>query len=176
MTEEALNRGLVRSLYFSVSGEKEYAGRLSGYGREVPSEILSDRLFSELTDTVTPQGVLSVVEMPQYDRKQLVYTENAALFRVPFFFCEEITTDVELLKKEGFTIYAAHPRGQRIFTEETYAGRVGILIGNEANGLSEELSNLADKRVRIPMEGQLESLNAAVSAALFMYEVHRNRR
>ena len=66
-------------------------------------------------------------------------------------------------------------QGQHDYTEESYAGKVGILIGNEANGLSDKVSGMADKKVKIPMEGELESLNAAVSAALFMYEVHRNR-
>ena len=54
-----------------------------------------------------------------------------------------------------------------------YEGKLGILIGNEANGVSDCVSELADKKVKIPMEGQLESLNAAVSAALFAYEVRR---
>ncbi|MBO4396108.1 MAG: 23S rRNA (guanosine(2251)-2'-O)-methyltransferase RlmB, partial [Eubacterium sp.] len=48
-----------------------------------------------------------------------------------------------------------------------------ILIGNEASGLSSEVTELCDERVRIPMSGELESLNAAVSAALLMYEVRR---
>ena len=64
---------------------------------------------------------------------------------------------------------------QKNFREETYDGRIGILIGNEANGLSDEVTALADKKVIIPMEGELESLNAAVSAALLMYEVQRNK-
>ena len=50
-----------------------------------------------------------------------------------------------------------------------------FLIGNEGNGLSEDLSAAADKKVRIPMEGRLESLNAGVAAAILMYEAHRQR-
>ena len=51
-----------------------------------------------------------------------------------------------------------------------------FLIGNEGNGLSDEIAGLADTYVRIPMEGSVESLNAAVSAALLMYETNRQRR
>ena len=51
-----------------------------------------------------------------------------------------------------------------------------MLIGNEAGGLSDAVSGRADTLLKIPMEGELESLNAAVSAALFMYELYRSRK
>ena len=51
-----------------------------------------------------------------------------------------------------------------------------ILIGNEGNGLRDEVSNKADIWVRIPMEGQVESLNAAIAASVLMFEVARQRR
>ena len=56
--------------------------------------------------------------------------------------------------------------------------RVGsaFLIGNEGNGLTRETAEAADERIRIPMEGKLESLNAGVSAALLVYEAARQRR
>ena len=53
---------------------------------------------------------------------------------------------------------------------------VRFFIGNEGNGLSEELSRLADVWIRIPMQGKLESLNAAIAASILMYEVCRQRR
>ena len=65
--------------------------------------------------------------------------------------------------------------GWRLYTEETYAGKGAVIIGNEANGIKQETQQVATHKIKIPMEGRLESLNAAVSAALFMYEIHRNR-
>ena len=50
------------------------------------------------------------------------------------------------------------------------------MIGNESKGLSEELSGIADSLVKIPMEGQVESLNAAVAASVLMFEAARQRR
>ena len=52
---------------------------------------------------------------------------------------------------------------------------MAVLIGNEGNGLTEELSKEADVRIKIPMEGKLESLNAAVSTAVILYEAMRQR-
>lgn len=107
---------------------------------------------------------------------KVVRSTMGAIFRVPYIFCEDMPAELELLKSDGFTLYAAHLGGECGFTEVDYMGRVGILVGNEAHGLRDEASAKADRLVRIPMEGELESLNAAVSAALLMYEVHRQRR
>ena len=52
------------------------------------------------------------------------------------------------------------------YDEPSYCKGTAFLIGNEGNGLSDEIAGLADTYVRIPMEGSVESLNAAVSAAL----------
>ena len=52
---------------------------------------------------------------------------------------------------------------------------MGLLIGNEGNGLTDKLTKEADLLVKIPMEGNLESLNAAVSTAVILYEAHRQR-
>lgn len=96
-----------------------------------------------------------------------------SLLRIPFYMCRDLAEEMRRLQALDFRFYAAHLQGTRDFTQEKYEGRVGILIGNEANGLSGEVSEMADCLVKIPMEGELESLNAAVSAALLMYEVHR---
>ena len=50
------------------------------------------------------------------------------------------------------------------------------MIGNEGNGLSDVVADCADTYIKIPMQGQVESLNAAISAALLMYETSRQRR
>ena len=62
------------------------------------------------------------------------------------------------------------------YDEPDYRGRTAFLIGNEGNGLSDEIAGLADSYIKIPMEGQVESLNAAISASLLMYETNRQRR
>lgn len=49
------------------------------------------------------------------------------------------------------------------------------MIGNEGNGLSDEIADMADTYIRIPMEGAVESLNAAISATLLMYECNRQK-
>ena len=61
-------------------------------------------------------------------------------------------------------------------TDRTTPEPVAFMIGNEGNGLSDEIADMADTYIRIPMEGAVESLNAAISATLLMYECNRQRR
>jgi tRNA G18 (ribose-2'-O)-methylase SpoU len=60
--------------------------------------------------------------------------------------------------------------------EVDYTGPVAILIGGEGPGLPESIVGRADERVTIPMQPPVESLNAAITAALIVYEAHRQRR
>ena len=56
------------------------------------------------------------------------------------------------------------------YNKGVFGKDVALLIGNEARGLSKEVADKADKLIRIPMEGKVESLNAAVATAILMYE------
>lgn len=99
-----------------------------------------------------------------------------SLYRMPFVVSEDLNATIQELKKNKIRLYAAHLKGQISYDEPDYTDACGFLIGNEGNGLSDEVANMADDYIRIPMEGKVESLNAAVSAALLMYECNRQRR
>ena len=86
----------------------------------------------------------------------------------------EIAND-KLLKVAA--IYGANASGKsNVYDAFDYTKACGFLIGNEGNGLSKEIADCADTYIRIPMEGKVESLNAAISATLLMYECNRQRR
>lgn len=99
-----------------------------------------------------------------------------SVYRVPFLYTDHLLEDMDQLHAKGITTYAAHLKGQQFYDEESYQSPTAFLIGNEGNGLSEELSEKAKTYIKIPMGGQLESLNAAVAAAILMYEASRQRR
>ncbi len=99
-----------------------------------------------------------------------------SIYRVPFYLTANLSETMQLLQQKGVSMYAAHLKGEHIFTEEDYTKSCAFLIGNEGNGLSDEIANQADCYIKIPMEGQVESLNAAISATLLMYEANRQRR
>ncbi|MGN0387912.1 MAG: TrmH family RNA methyltransferase [Suilimivivens sp.] len=93
-----------------------------------------------------------------------------SLYRVPFVRVQDLSGITSLLQKNGITVYAAHLKGEKYYHETDYSGGSAFLIGNEGNGLKKETADLADCYLKIPMEGKLESLNAAIAAALLMYQ------
>lgn len=99
-----------------------------------------------------------------------------SIYRIPFFVAEDLKDTLQQLKKMGVCLYAAHLNGTHFYTEENYTKACGFLVGNEGNGLSDEIAEMADTCIKIPMEGEVESLNAGISAALLMYEANRQRR
>ncbi|MCH5272995.1 MAG: RNA methyltransferase [Lachnospiraceae bacterium] len=119
--------------------------------------------------------ILSRNSVDIYNPK-VIRSTMGAVFRVPHFYTEDFLTELEDLKKGGACLYAAHLAGTKAYDEPLYAGKAVILIGNEANGLSKDAAAKADCLVKIPMEGKAESLNAAVAAALLVYEAYRRRR
>lgn len=106
---------------------------------------------------------------------KVVRSTMGAIFRVPFVISENLLEDIEILKKNGVSIYGAHLEGTPLY-DENLNKPVAFLIGNEGNGLSDEVAATADCLIRIPMSGQVESLNAAISATLLAYEAYRQRR
>lgn len=116
--------------------------------------------------------ILSSDSVDAYGPK-VVRATMGAIFRVPFLYAEHFTEVLSILKLRGIRLYAAHLKGSVPYDEPDYAGRYAIMIGNEGNGLTDEATELADVRVRIPMEGKAESLNAAVAAAILMYQARK---
>lgn len=106
---------------------------------------------------------------------KVIRSTMGSIYRVPFYQAEDFYHTLEEIKKRDITIFAAHLLGIPYDTEGSFRKKCAILIGNEANGLSEQASGLADVRIKIPMAGKVESLNAAIAAAILMYEASRQR-
>lgn len=97
-----------------------------------------------------------------------------SIFRVPFVYVEDLMQTVSELKSLKITTYAGHLDGKNVY-ESDFTTPTGIMIGNEGNGLTEELASLADYKVKIPMYGNVESLNAGIAATVISYEILRQR-
>lgn len=107
---------------------------------------------------------------------KVIRSTMGSIYRVPFFYTDDLEETIKQVKEAGVRLFAAHLKGERSYDEEDYTGNTGFLIGNEANGLSPETADAADCYIKIPMLGQVESLNAAVAASILMYETARQRR
>ncbi|ELC8464403.1 TrmH family RNA methyltransferase [Clostridium perfringens] len=103
-----------------------------------------------------------------YNDKTLRSTMGS-IFYIPIV--EDDSLDfVKSLKKEGYKLVVSSLQGKNNFFEENLQGKVMIAVGNEGNGVSEEVYDIADIKVKIPMPGEAESLNVAVATSIMIYE------
>lgn len=199
--------------------------RLENPGDKV--EIVDDKVFKSLSDTVTPQGVLCLISMKDWSLEEIlegvknpllmiledlqdpgnlgtiirtgegagitgvilsrtsvdvfnpkvIRSTMGSVYRVPVLYVDSIEKEVlSVLKTHGITTYAAHLKGKNNYDQEDYGKGTAFFIGNEGNGLTDSLTACADTLIKIPMEGQVESLNAAMASGILMYEAARQRR
>lgn len=119
--------------------------------------------------------IMNKTTVDLYNPKTIRSTMGS-IYRVPYLIVDDLKATIAKLQESGVTIYAAHLKGEHTYDRQDYTSACGFLIGNEGNGLSDDIADVADQYVKIPMEGSVESLNAAISASLFMYECNRQRR
>ena len=121
-------------------------------------------------------GVIMSRESVDLFNPKVVRSTMGAIFRVPFCYVQSLTDIIDEIKGAGYEVFATAMEGSEVYDCIDYTNGAAFIIGNEANGVSDEVFEKASKRIRIPMEGKLESLNAAVSAAIIMYEIARQKR
>ena len=83
---------------------------------------------------------------------------------------------INYLKERNIWIYGTDAKGSAYYDEQDYKGGVGIVIGSEGFGMNRLVKENCDFLIKIPMKGQINSLNASVSAGIVMYEVMKQRR
>lgn len=123
-------------------------------------------------------GVTGVIMSPNtvdiYNPKTIRSTMGS-IFRVPFIYVQDFGEAVSECQKSGVKVYAAHLDGKNTYLGEDYSTPTAFLIGNEGNGLTDDITKQADTLIRIPMEGEVESLNAAIACTILTYEAVRQR-
>lgn len=107
---------------------------------------------------------------------KVIRSTMGAIYRMPFVYVDDMLETIKCAKDKGIVFFAAHLKGESDYAAIKYPNRSAVIIGNEANGISDLIANEADELVKIPMTGRVESLNASIAASVFMYEIYRQRR
>ena len=95
-------------------------------------------------------------------------------FRVPVSVTDDLPGMLKELRARGYVVIASSLHGEPFYEGAPRgAEKFALVIGNEARGVSDKVMNLADVRLKLPMRGGAESLNAAVAAGIMMYELMR---
>ena len=105
---------------------------------------------------------------------KVVRSTMGAIFRVKIIECEDLVKTLKEIKKHKFEIVVSSLQTDNSMYDINYHKKV-IVIGNEANGVKKEIQDLADKKIKIPMLGKTESLNASVATGIILYEYIRQK-
>ncbi len=123
-------------------------------------------------------GVMRAHAVPGSDGiPKLNHTSQGAQRWVELVRHRDTPSGLELLREQGFTIYAAHFSDQAVdFRQPDYTQPTVIVLGTEKFGVSDEALALIDQQIIIPMAGMAQSLNVSVATALVLYEAQRQRQ
>ncbi|MEN1968276.1 RNA methyltransferase [Lentibacillus sp. N15] len=100
--------------------------------------------------------------------EKVIRSTQGSIFHMPIFQAD-LMTKIPDLQEEGFTVWASALSKATVYTELTPSNKIALIVGNEGAGISEDVLQLADFRVTIPIYGKAESLNASIAAGIFMY-------
>lgn len=124
------------------------------------------------TAVATGFSPVILVDSVRVTNPKLVRSTVGAIFNADIY--EMSKSEFIAYQKEwNLSLLKADMNGENIF-ETSFSSPVGVIIGNEGNGVCDELSSLCTKSVKIPMQKGIESLNAGVSGAIIMYQINKN--
>lgn len=104
-----------------------------------------------------------------------VKTSSGALLRLPVCREQNLKTVVNLAKQYGYQVVAATEKGAVHYREVNFRQPTLLVMGNEETGISTELLKMSDVRAKLPIVGEVASLNVSVAAGVFMYEALEQR-
>lgn len=151
---------------------------------DVPLFILLENLqdpgnLGTILRTAEGAGVTGVIlsrDCVDLYNPKVIRSTMGSIYRVPHFYTSNLCEEIAGLKEKGVAVYAAALDSAECYDTYSYTEACAFLIGNEGNGLTKEAVLAAGQSCYLPMEGQVESLNASVAASILMYEAYRQRR
>ncbi|MBU3092459.1 RNA methyltransferase [Clostridium sp. CM028] len=158
--------------------------------RNKPVEIKYDHGFYMLADKIQDPGNMGTIIRTAHAAGALgviitkgtvdIYNEKTlrstmgSIFKIPVI-CDSDLSVVQKLRSAGFKLVTSSLDTDKNFYNVDLREKVIISVGNEGNGISAEVYEICDLKIKIPMPGGAESLNAAVAASIMMYEVVRQK-
>jgi 23S rRNA (guanosine2251-2'-O)-methyltransferase len=145
----------------------------------VLDRITDVRNFGAMARTADCAGVHAIV-IPEKGSAQInsdaVKTSAGALNHLPVCKVKNLYYTVKDLKKMGLNVVSVTEKTDRMMYDADFSLPTALILGSEEDGISQELMGISDEFVKIPLMGNIESLNVSVSAGVVIYEVIRQRR
>ena len=118
-------------------------------------------------------GILLSPECADLFSPKVLRSTMGSIFRLGFSFPASLPDALSGLKKNGYSVLSSQLDGEPFYDRHDVSASFVLVIGNEGNGISDEVRSVATHRLCLPMRGGAESLNAAVAAGIMMYDLIR---
>ncbi len=150
---------------------------------KIPLVLILDRItdvrnFGAILRTAEATGVHAVV-IPSKSSAQLnsgtIKSSAGAIFKVPICRSDNLKDTIEFLTNSGLKIAAATEKAEDLYYHVDLSGPLALILGSEGEGVSGEYLKRATIHAKIPMLGEIESLNVSVAAGVLMYEIVRQK-
>lgn len=151
---------------------------------KVPLILVLDRItdvrnLGAIARTSECAGVDGIL-LPEKGSAQLnavaIKTSAGALYKLPVCRSHNLKESIQFMKNCGLRIIAATEKAGTDYTGADFTKPTAMIVGSEENGVSDEYLKLADERVRIPLQGEIASLNVSVATGILLYEILRQRK
>ena len=156
---------------------------------------VDEKVFNTITDVQNPQGILAVVEK-KGEEKEINYNEDVIVVLDDIQDPGNIGTILRTLDSIGLSQVIISKKSGDVYNSKVVRSTMGVIstsldtdknmydveykkvaivMGNEANGVSKEIQEMSDEKIKIPMIGKTESLNVSVATAVVLYEYVRQK-
>lgn len=126
-------------------------------------------------DAVKADALISVDPFTKLNNPKLIHSSRGMNLLIPQ--CEVSYNEaLEFFKNDNFSVFLGEPELGQSYEKYNYKGKIAIVVGSERYGINPNWYNHEHKKVFIPMEGEMGSLNVGVAASILMYEAHKNKR
>lgn len=122
------------------------------------------------------EGIILTKGTVDIYNEKTIRSTMGSMFYIPIHYDDDNLSLTKKLKDEGFNIVVTSLATDKDFYQEDLKGKVILTVGNEGNGVSDQVFELADTKVKIPMPGNAESLNVAIATSIIIYEKVRQDR
>ena len=157
----------------AVVKKKKYEKNLNGNFYLICDKVQDPGNLGTIIRTAHAAGVNGIIltkgTVDIYNDKTIRSTMGS-IFYIPIFYDDKNYSIIKSLKEDGFNLVATSLAESKNFFEENLKGKTILAVGNEGNGISDELFELADKKVKIPMPGGAESLNVSIATSIILFE------
>lgn len=161
---------------FNMLDKPTFPYKINNQGSYVALERLQDPsnlgTILRTAEALGINGVIMSNDCCDFLSPKVVRGSMGAVFRLPCLVTENFADYIDGLVKGGTAVYGSTPHDAENITDINFNGGV-MIIGNEGNGITDETLAVCSKKVKIPMRGRAESLNAAAAAGILMWEMLR---